>query len=178
MRVFLTGASGFVGREVFRQLRAAGHSVRVLSRRPQSDRALADREVRPGDVTDAASFAGGMAGMDAVVHLVGIINEIGANTFENVHTRGTEILLAAAREAGVKRFVHMSALGTRPNAASRYHKSKWAAEELVRNSGLDWTIFRPSIIYGREDQFVNLFARISRWSPVLPIIGDGSSKLQ
>ena len=136
MRVFLTGASGFVGREVLRQLLAAGHSVRVLSRRPQAGSARADTEVHVGDVTNAASLARGLASMDAVVHLVGIISEVGANTFENVHTRGTENILAAAREAGVKRFVHMSALGTRPDARSRYHQSKWAAEELVRKSGL------------------------------------------
>lgn len=178
MKVFLTGASGFVGRKVLRRLHAAGHSVWVLARRSPAGSTAVDTEVHAGDVTDAASLAGGLVGMDVVIHLVGIISEIGANTFENVHTRGTENILGAAREAGVNRFVHMSALGTRPNAASRYHKSKWAAEELVRRSGLDWTIFRPSIIYGREDHFVNLFARMSRWSPVLPVIGSGSSKLQ
>ena len=100
--------------------------------------------------------------MEAVVHLVGIISEVGQNTFENVHPRGTENIVAAARAADVTRFIHMSALGTRPNAASRYHQSKWAAEEIVRRSGLAWTIFRPSIIYGPGDGFVNLFARMSR----------------
>ena len=90
---------------------------------------------------------GGLNGVDAVVHLVGIISEVGQNTFENVHTRGTENIVAVARAAGMKRFIHMSALGTRPNAASRYHQSKWAAEEIVRQSGLAWTIFRPSIIF-------------------------------
>lgn len=71
----------------------------------------------------------------------------------------------------------MSALGTRPNARSRYHQTKWAAEEEVRNSGLDFTIFRPSLIYGPEDDFVNLFARMARWSPVLPVMGSGSARL-
>ena len=121
---------------------------------------------------------GGLNGVDAVVHLVGIISEVGENKFENVHTRGTENIVIAARAAGMKRFIHMSALGTRPNAASRYHQSKWAAEEIVRRGGLAWTIFRPSIIYGPGDGFVNLFARMSRFSPVLPVIGSGRSKFQ
>jgi len=85
-------------------------------------------------------------------------------------------MLAAARQAGVKRFIHMSALGTRPNAVSRYHQSKWAAEEAVRHSGLEFTIFRPSLIYGPRDQFVNLFAKIIRLSPVVPIIGSRSAR--
>jgi NADH dehydrogenase len=176
MKVLVTGGSGFVGREVVRQLHAAGHAVRILARhRPQEGSAT---EVCLGDVTNAASLANATQGMDAVIHLVGIISELGTATFENVHTRGTENILSAARQSGVKRFVHMSALGTRPNAASRYHQTKWAAEEAVRASGLDWTIFRPSVIYGPGDGFVNLFVRISRFSPVLPVMGSGRSKLQ
>jgi NADH dehydrogenase len=116
--------------------------------------------------------------MDAVIHLVGIISEVGASTFENVHTRGTGNIAAAARQAGVSRFVHMSALGTRPNAASRYHQTKWAAEELVRRSGLEFTIFRPSLIYGPGDQFINLFARLSRFSPVVPLMGSPRARFQ
>ena len=116
--------------------------------------------------------------MDAVIHLVGIISEAGDQTFENVHTRGTQNLVHAARRAGVKRLLHMSALGTRPNAVARYHQSKWAAEEIVRESGLEWTIFRPSIIYGPDDGFVNLFAKISRFSPLVPIVGNGQTKFE
>ena len=116
--------------------------------------------------------------MEAVIHLVGIISEVGESTFENVHQRGTRNILAAAQQAGVRRFVHMSALGTRPNAASRYHQTKWAAEELVRHSGLDFTIFRPSLIYGPQDQFINLFARIIRLSPVVPLLGSPRARFQ
>jgi len=79
---------------------------------------------------------------------------------------------------GLELLAQMSALGTRPHAVSRYHQSKWAGEEIVRESGLDWTIFRPSIIYGPKDHFVNLFARLARFSPVLPVIGRGQGKLQ
>jgi NADH dehydrogenase len=120
----------------------------------------------------------GMQGCDAVIHLVGIIGEIGDQTFERVHLEGTRQVLEAALACGVRRIVHMSALGTRPEAVSRYHQTKWAAEEAVRSSGLDWTVFRPSLIYGPGDGFVNLFAGMSRWSPVLPVIGRGTSLLQ
>jgi uncharacterized protein YbjT (DUF2867 family) len=183
MKVFVTGASGFVGQEILRQLHGAGHAVRILARHPRSNDVQADAaryglEVHSGNVLDASSLAGALDSIDAVIHLVGIISEVGANTFENVHTRGTENLVVAAQKAGVKRFIQMSALGTRPKAVARYHRSKWAAEEFVRQSGLDWTIFRPSIIYGPRDHFVNLFAGISRWSPVLPVMGSGQAKLQ
>ena len=183
MKVFVTGASGFVGEEILQQLNSAGHLIRILARHPQSPRIqkLASRytaQVHPGDILDVTSLPSGLEGMDATIHLVGIISEIGQNTFENVHTLGTENILAAAKTARVKRFVHMSALGTRRDAVSRYHRSKWAAEEFVEVSGLDYTIFRPSIIYGPHDHFVNLFAKISRFSPILPVMGSGKSRMQ
>jgi len=176
MNVLVSGGSGFVGREIVRQLVAAGHRVRVLSRGfCRLDPAV--RSVR-GSVLDPASLPEACAGCDAVVHLVGIISEIGGQTFERVHVDGTRNILAAARAAGVPRFIHMSALGTRPDAVARYHRTKWAAEESVRASGLDWTLFRPSLVFGPGDHFVGLFERISRWSPVLPVMGDGQSLLQ
>jgi NADH dehydrogenase len=135
-------------------------------------------EAYAGDVLDVASLDGALKEMDAVIHLVGIIAEVGESTFEDVHTRGTGNIVAAAQKAGVRRFVHMSALGTRPAAATRYHQTKWAAEELVRHSGLDFTIFRPSLIYGPEDQFINLFARLIRLSPVVPLMGSPRARFQ
>jgi NADH dehydrogenase len=121
-----------------------------------------------------------VSGCSAVIHLVGIIRERPAAgvTFERVHVDGTRNMLAAAAEAGVRRFVHMSALGTRPGARSRYHQTKWAAEEAVRASGLAWTIFRPSIIYGRGDAFVTVLAGLVRRLPVVPVIGTGQARLQ
>ena len=183
MKVLVTGATGFVGREVVRQLRKGGQAIRILARSRNSPRVQEavsryGAEVHVGDVLDAASLDGALSGMDAVIHLVGIISEVGESTFENIHTRGTGNIVAAARQAGVRRFAHMSALGTRANASSRYHQTKWAAEQLVRHSGLDFTIFRPSLIYGPEDQFVNMFARMIRLSPVVPLIGSPSARFQ
>lgn len=183
MKIFVTGGSGFVGEEILRQLLHDGHAIRVLARNPKSPRAriAASRhgvELFPGDILNVESLKAGVRDYDVIIHLVGIISEVSANTFENIHARGTQNVILAAQSAGVKRFIHMSALGTRSNATSRYHQSKWAAEESLRQSGLDYTIFRPSIIYGADDHFVNLFAEIARFSPVLPVMGDGKSRMQ
>lgn len=176
MKVLVTGGSGFVGREIVGQLVADCHQVRVLARGVKP--AVGHVEFVKGSVLEPASLGAACAGCDAVIHLVGIISEVGGQTYERVHTEGTRNLLAAAKGAGVSRFVQMSALGTRPNAVARYHRSKWLAEEAVRASGLAWTVFRPSLIYGPGDGFVNLFAQMSRWSPVLPVIGHGLGLLQ
>ncbi len=176
MKVLVTGSSGFVGREIIRQLIAGGHEVRGLARGRKPKTAQA--EFMQGSVLEPATLKEACVGCDAVIHLVGIISEVREQTFERIHADGTRNVVAAATESGVRRFVHMSALGTRPGAASRYHRSKWAAEETVRGSGLDWTLFRPSLIYGPGDGFVSLFVRLSRWSPVLPVIGHGMGLLQ
>jgi len=164
MKVLVTGGTGFVGREVVQRLHASGHSPTLVKREEMA--------------TSMKACAQVMRDCDAVIHLVGIISETGEQTFENVHTRLTERIVQATKQAGVRRFVHMSALGTRPNAVARYHRTKWAAEEIVRASGLDWTIFRPSIIYGPGDGFVNLFARLARFSPAVPLVGGGHSLFQ
>src|SRR6266850_7183689 len=180
--VFVTGATGFVGHALLHQLCAAGYMVRCLVRHGSEGRlrglgAIARIE---GDVLTRHGLAEDMAGCDAVIHLVGIIREQRAAgvTFERVHVEGTRNVLEAARAAGVQRYLHMSALGTRPGAASRYHQTKWAAEEAVRASGLAWTIFRPSIIYGRGDGFVTLLASMVRRLPIVPVIGSGRARLQ
>ena len=95
-----------------------------------------------------------------------------------VNVEGTVNVLEAAKKAGVKRYLHMSALGTRPNARSRYHQTKWAAEEAVRKSGLAWTIFRPSMIYGPHDISINVLAKLLRRSPFVPIFGKGTARIQ
>jgi len=181
-RVFVTGATGFVGRAVIQALRADGYPVRCLVRRG-SERELRGLEAIErvhGDVQAVQTLEEGLGGCDAVVHLVGIIREQPALgvTFERVHVRGTVNVLQAAGAAGVKRIVHMSSLGTRPGARSRYHQTKWAAEEAVRGGAIPWTIFRPSIIYGRDDQFVLMLAGMIRRLPIVPVIGSGLNRLQ
>jgi NADH dehydrogenase len=181
-RVFVTGATGFVGRAVVQALRADGHTVRCLVRRGSERdlQGLGAIERVEGDVLVRRGLEDDMAGCQAVIHLVGIIREYPRRgiTFEQVHTRGTINVIEAAAASGARRFLHMSSLGTRPSARSRYHRTKWAAEEAVRSSGLRWTIFRPSIIYGRGDQFVTMLAYFVRRYPVMPVIGSGRSRVQ
>jgi NADH dehydrogenase len=181
-RVFLTGGTGFVGKHVIRALLARGFLVRCLVR-PGSEAKLRGFEAMdrvPGDVLRPEGLQPSMEGCAALVHLVGIIREHPARglTFERVHSRATADMVRLAREAGIRRVIHVSALGTRPGARSGYHRTKWDAEEAVRGSGLDWTILRPSIIFGPGDEFVSMLARMIRRLPAVPVLGDGRYRLQ
>lgn len=181
-RIFVTGGTGFVGRNVVRALLAHGFLVRCLVR-PGSEGQLKGFESIdrvPGDALRPEGLAACAEGCSAIVHLVGIIRERRARgiTFERLHVQATANMLAVAKEAGVKRYLQMSALGTRAGARSRYHQSKWRAEAAVRESGIDWTIFRPSIIFGPGDDFVSVLARMIRRLPVVPVLGDGLYRLQ
>jgi NADH dehydrogenase len=155
-------------------------AVRAVVRSPDKARQLADLgiEVVQGDVSDRASLERAADGCERVVHLVGIIQESPRATFRAVHVEGTRNMLEAAKRAGVRHFFLQSALGTRPGAKSAYHKTKWEAEELVRASGIAFTILRPSLIYGPGDQFTSRLSEAIRLSPVLPVIGPGISKVQ
>lgn len=194
LRVLLTGASGFVGSEVLRRLVTVGHTAVCLVRDPDK---LASRShhlepkrviARRGDVFDAKSIGEAARGAQAVIHLVGIIRPArGGQTFQRVHVQGTRNVVEQSHSAGVQRFVHMSALGTRPQAASQYHRSKWAAEQIVRSSGLAWTIFRPSVICGPQGDFLRMMKRFAR-PPIrpgyellhlgMPYFGRGQARLQ
>lgn len=179
MRVFVTGASGFVGQYLVAELRQHGHDVVALRHRMQGEDPAGVQSVI-GDVTDATTYEAALATCDAVIHLVGIIREIPKKqvTFERLHVQATAAVVAATERAGIKRYIQMSALGTREGAISGYHRTKWAAEEIVRNSSLDWTIFRPSLIFGPRDSFVNMLAATLRSSPIMPLMGDGTYRLQ
>lgn len=166
--ILVTGGTGFVGREVVGELVALGHSVRLLARHPERGKSFAHHprvELIQGDALRPDTLPAAMAGVKAVIHLIGIIAETSRVTYEQAHVEATRNLLAAAREAGVTRWIQMSAIGTRPFARARYHLTKWQAEELVRQSGLDWTIFRPSLIYGHDerDRLLNLLRHALSW---------------
>jgi NADH dehydrogenase len=187
--ILVTGGTGFVGREVVGELLALGYPVRLLMRHPERGSPFARHprvELIQGDALRPGTLPAAMVGVRAVIHLIGIIAETSQVTFEQAHTEATRNVLAAAKQAGVTRWVQMSAIGTRPFARSRYHLTKWQAEELVRQSGLDWTIFRPSLIYGYDerDRLLNLLRRTLSW-PLdfiqlysFPLLDGGAARIQ
>ena len=178
MKLFIGGGTGFVGGHVVRELLGKGHQLRLLVHRRST--AVEGVEQVEGDVTRLESFEQAAAGCDGVINLVGIIREFPARgiTFQHLHVQATANMLAAAAKAGVRRYLQMSALGTRPDAVSGYHRTKHQAEELVRASGLEWTILRPSLIYGPQDAFVTMLAGQLRLAPVMPVMGSGTYRLQ
>lgn len=173
--ILVTGGSGFVGRHLVARLVSQGERVRVLAR---SAADLPGTELAQGDLRDLSSVVSAARGCAAVIHLVGIIRERRDATFQTVHVEGTRTVVEARRQAGVSRLLHMSALGSRPNARSRYHQTKWEAEELVRGSGLPATIFRPSVMFGAGNNFLPVARGLLHRGPVIPIIGSGESLLQ
>ncbi|GAB4366066.1 MAG: NAD(P)H-binding protein [Deltaproteobacteria bacterium] len=182
--VLVTGGGGFVGRHVCRALAARGFLPRILVR-PGSEGKIPEDlrkacRITPGDATVREFVENAAQGTDAIVHLVGIIREFPAKgiTFEKLHVDATRNALHAARKWGITRFVHMSALGAEPGGITAYFDTKGRAEELVRGSGLDWTIFRPSVIFGPEDRFINELSAAIRKAPFLPVAGDGRYRLQ
>jgi len=182
MRVFVTGGTGFVGKNIVRNLIASGHDPVLLLRNKDSAEKLHPLEKSPkflcAGLQDIDMLEEGISGCEAVIHLVGIIREVGSNTFMNVHYKGTKNIVEASRRAGIKRFIHMSAEGTGPSAVSNYHKTKFMAEEHLKASGLNYTIFRPSMLFGTGDKNFNVLADLIRKAPFIPVIGDGNYRWQ
>ena len=181
MNVVVTGGTGFIGKVVIKKLVERGHHVIAL--------------VRPGSVLKILKFSGTetryiyydspgqiaktMENGEAIINLVGIIRETKDISFDFAHHSIPQFLAKGAREAGIKRFAQMSALGVERKIDTAYFDSKALGEKSVKNAGeLDWTIFRPSIVYGPGDAFVNRFAKMIRQIPLVPVIGDGQYRMQ
>ncbi len=179
MKILVTGATGFVGPSVVRRLVDDGHTVRVLEHTAGSSAALPSQEAVQGSMTDAASLRAAAAGQDAVVHLVAIITGK-PEEFRSVMEHGTRDLLEASREAGVRRFVLMSALGTTEDTKDLvpYYAAKWQMEQDAKASGLEHVIFRPSFIFGAEGGALGQFKKIAKLAPVTPIVGPGTQRIQ
>jgi NADH dehydrogenase len=173
-RICLLGGSGFLGRHVAARLVARGHEVVVLTQARHRNRdllVLPTLRLVEGDPLSDSDLASAIAGADAVVNFVGIVNEKGrhGSGFHRVHVQIVERALAACRAAGIGRFIQISALKAGANRPSHYLRTKGQGETRVRESGLDWTIMQPSVIFGPEDRFINRFARMLRVLPVLPL---------
>ena len=181
MKILVTGATGFIGPKVVHALRAQDRDVRALVRRPERSAQLAawGVELATGDLTDAASLRAALEGCTHVVHLVAILTGR-PDDFQRVMTQGTKDLVAAAKTEGIERFVLMSALGTAEPTKDTvpYFTAKWAEEREVVGSGLAYTIFRPSFVFGRDGGALPLFMKQVRYSPVVTVIGPGLQRSQ
>jgi uncharacterized protein YbjT (DUF2867 family) len=181
--ILVTGATGFIGPTVVRVLRERDLPVRALVRRPSGNAAstLASwgAELVQGDMTDTESVRRAVAGADVVVHLVAI-RQGRAEEFQRVMEQGTRDLVVAAREAGIRRFVLMSALGTSEETKDLvpYYHAKWEQEQTLRGSGLEHVIFRPSFVFARDGGILPTFRKLARLTPVTPIIGSGAQRIQ
>lgn len=187
--ILVTGASGFVGAHCIPALLDAGHRVVALVRTPGAGDTVTARlttaqhanvEIRTGSVTHPGTLPAALAGVDGVLHLVAIPRDFrGGADLRLVNTEGTRALVEAMKSAGVRRLVHMGAMGVRDDPTLHYASSKAKAEALVQESGLDWTILKPSLQFGEGDGFFNIIADLVRMSPgIVPVPGRGDSRFQ
>ncbi|MGB0134440.1 complex I NDUFA9 subunit family protein [Dokdonella sp.] len=172
-KIVILGGTGFVGSHMVPRLHADGHQITVLSRNRELNRELGVLprvRVENADVHDLANLTRKLAGADAVINLVGILNERGSDGsgFHKAHVKLTDTVIAACKAAGVSRLLQMSALRA-GEGASHYLRTRFDAESRVRDSRLDWTLFRPSVIFGRGDGLFFRFASLIRVAPVLPL---------
>jgi len=180
MKVFLTGSTGFVGKEVLKKLVEKGHNVVALARDKSKTLDLDNVIYVYGDILKPETYEKYLRECDAVIHLVGIIKEYPDKgvTFEKMHFEATKNIVDIASKYSIKRFVHVSANGTRQDAVSNYHKTKYMAEEYVKSKIKNYTIFRPSVIYGPGDIFINMLNRFMKLTPFFSYFGDGGYKMQ
>jgi NADH dehydrogenase len=179
--ILVTGGTGFVGGHVVHELRGRDVPVRCLVRDLRGGAKLAawGCELAEGDVTNAASLRSAVAGVDTVIHLVAI-RQGRRGQFQRIMVDGTRDLLGAAKDAGVRRFVHMSALGTSEETKGLvpYYSAKWVNEQEVQSSGVPYVIFRPSFVFAPDGGILPTFLKLARLTPVTPIIGSGRQRIQ
>jgi uncharacterized protein YbjT (DUF2867 family) len=177
MRIAITGGTGFVGGHLAAALSASGHEVVVVARgvdrRPGAEEVtgLPGVSLARASIEDSGGLAKAFEGCDAVAHCAGINREIGWQTYEAIHVRGTANVVKAAAEAGVRRLAFVSFLRARPDCGSPYHESKWAAEELIRSSSAEWTVLKPGMMFGRGDHMLDHLSHALYTFPVFLGIG-------
>ena len=182
--ILVSGGSGYLGSHIVRKLVSAGKQVRVMVNNPQraqTEGRLRDLDVNwiQGDITRPETLPSALEDIEAVVHTVAIAIEKGGRTYEAINYEGTVHMVNAALKAGVGRFINISQLGAAPDLPYRFLASKGRAQEYIARSSLNWTAFRPSVIWGPEDEFANTFARLVPITPIIfPLIGDEESKFQ
>ncbi len=175
MKFAITGANGFMGRRLATALQREGHQLNLVTRpgcnRGRIARREPDTQVFPLGLSDPERLAEAFAGARAIAHLAGINREIGDQTYETVHIDGARHVVAAARLAGVRRIVFVSFLRARPNCGSSYHESKWEAEEIIRSSGLEYTILKPGVVYGTGDHMLDHLSHAFHTFPIFGLVG-------
>jgi len=167
MKVAITGASGFVGTHLTHRLEAEGHELVLIS-----------RQLSACDLSDVDVLTQLFTGCKAVAHCAGINREVGAQTYARVHVEGTRNVVEAAKRAGLEKIVLLSFLRARPDCGSPYHESKWAAEEIVRNSGLDYTIIKAGVVYGRGDHMLDHLSHALHTFPVFGLVGSKEKSIR
>ncbi|MGP0019358.1 MAG: SDR family oxidoreductase [Candidatus Sulfotelmatobacter sp.] len=175
MKIAITGGTGFVGSHLAKRALVEGHDVVLLSRTPNQKANAPDYPGRvtrvSSELTDIDVLAAAFAGCQALAHCAGINREIGRQTYRQVHVEGTRNVVDAAKRAGVRRLALMSFLRARPDCGSPYHESKWAAEEIVRNSGLDFTVVKAGMVYGRGDHMLDHLSHALYTLPIFATVG-------
>lgn len=171
MKIAITGGTGFVGAHLATRLIAEGHKVVLLSRHAGNAASSSYLNWIASDLSDPDALAAAFTGCDAVAHCAGINRELGNQTYQRVHVEGTRNVVEAAQQAGIQRIALMSFLRARPNCGSAYHESKWAAEEIVRESGLDYTVVKAGMVYGRGDHMLDHLSHAFYTLPILATVG-------
>ena len=180
LKIFITGGTGFVGKEIVKRLTKENVEIFMLVRNKSKSVPKKNIESIQGDILKPSTYEKSLKKCDVLINIVGIIREIPKRniTFENLHVKAVRNLIETAKNSGVQKIIHMSANGARKDAVSNYHKTKFLGETLVENSGITYTIFKPSVIYGQGDEFINMVAAFMKKTPVFSYFGNGKQPMQ